>query len=145
MNRGGIGAASIILVFVVLCLVIFAVVALRPALTDRELVEQEVELVQGFFAADALAERIVAELIHMDYAPAELLGIEITSYWDWDLFLEIASFGVPINETQILHVEIGLDFGHYQIFQWRMVSLREWEAYDGIDVWQGDDDFFIGW
>jgi len=147
MGKNGIGSASIVLVFVVLCLTIFSVISLLPALTERNLAEAEVRLVQDFYAADALAERILAHLLTLDETPESILGVEINSYWDWDLFLDMVSFGVPISETQILYVQIGIDFDRYHIFAWRMVGIDEWEADESIDVWDGilDDEFFHGW
>jgi len=143
MNRGGIGSASIILVFVVLCLTIFAVISLVPALTDQTLVRAEVKLVQGYFEADTLAEQILAEILLVDETPENILGIDINSFWDWNLFLEIASFVIPISDTQILFVEVGIDFDDYHIFAWRMYNIKDWEADENINVWQGD--ILEGW
>ena len=147
MSRGGIGSASIMLVFVVLCLVIFSVISLVPALNSQTLIQAEVQLVTDFFAADALAEQIVAELITLDETPASILGIDIESYWSWDLFIEMASFAIPISDTQVLYVEIGIDFGSYEIFGWRMYNMEDWIADESLNVWTGelDEDFFSGW
>ena len=145
MNRGGIGAASIVLVFVVLCLVIFAVIAITPALTDQELMQAEVEMVQAFFAADMKAEQILAEILSLDYVPQSLMGVDILASWDWDRALEIVSFAVDINETQLLFVEIGLDWDSYQIFSWQMISMAEWDPYVEMNIWTIDDDYFWGW
>ncbi|MCL2753869.1 MAG: hypothetical protein FWE44_06960, partial [Defluviitaleaceae bacterium] len=115
MNKGGIGSASIMLVFVVLCLTIFAIISLSPALTDRTLANAEVQLVQDFFAADTLAEQVLAEILASYEVPETIMGIEVQSHWSMELFLLMTSFIVPINETKILHVEVGLDFDSYQI------------------------------
>ena len=144
MGKNGIGSASIVLVFVVLCLTIFAVISIVPALTERNLIEAELRLVQEYYAADALAEQIVAELLLHDEAPENILGIDIFSYWSWDLFLEIASFIVPVSDTHILHVAVGLDFDAYHIFAWQMIPADEWQADDDIEVWDGIFDF-TGW
>jgi len=141
MGKNGIGSASIVLVFVVLCLTIFAVISLVPALTERNLAEAEVRLVQNFYAADAIAEQILAELLMLDEAPESLLGIDIYAYWSWELFLEIASFVVPVSETHLLYVSVGLDYDAYHIFAWQMIPADEWQADDGIDVWDGQFDF----
>ena len=145
MNRGGIGAASIMLVFVVLCLVIFAVITLTPALTDQELVEAEVQMVQAFFAADTKAEQILAEILILDYVPQSIMGVDIIASWDWDASIEIVSFAVDINDTQLLFVEVGLDFDSYQIFSWQMVNVYEWNPYVEMNIWTIDDDYFWGW
>jgi len=144
MGKNGIGSASIVLVFVVLCLTIFAVISLVPALTERNLADAEVRLVQDFFAADALAEQILAELLLLDETPESIFGIEIYSYWNWDLIIEIVSFVLPVSDTHLLYVSAGLDFDEYHIFAWQMILADQWQADDGIDVWDGQFDF-TGW
>jgi len=143
MNRGGIGSASIILVFVVLCLTIFAVISLVPALTDQTLVNAEVKLVKSYFEADTLAEQILAEILLVDETPVNIMGININSFPDEGLLLEIVSFAVPISDTQVLSVVAGIDFDDYHIFVWRMCNISDWEADDSINVWQGD--ILEGW
>jgi len=147
MNRGGIGAASIMLVFVVLCLVIFAIISLSPALTERALARQELALVQDFYAADARAERIVAEILTAPTIPAAVDNIPIGSFWSMEVFADVAYFAVPINETMLLNVEIALGAGGlYQILTWRMQNTHDWQPDDSIDLFDPDDEtFFQGW
>ena len=136
MIKGGIGSASIVLVFAVLCLAIFAVISLVPALTSQNLIDAEVRLVQDFFAADALAEQIIDEIIYSTQISENILGIDIFSYWSEDLVL--AYFAIPISQTQILYVEIGLHIDFLEIFSWRMYNVGEWIADESINIWQGD-------
>jgi len=144
MNSGGIGSASIVLVFAVLCLTIFSVISLVPALTSQRLIEAEMQLVQDFYNADTLAEQILAEILAADFVPDSALGVDISAYWDWDLLAEVVSFYYMVTETRMLHVELILDYNAYQITSWRMYDLAEWEAYDRLNVWTGDlDDFFF--
>jgi len=131
------------LVFVVLCMVIFAVIALMPALTDDDLVQAEVQLVQDFFAADSLAEQIVAQILNMPYTPEEVLGVEMYVYFDWMTFSEIVSFGIDINDSQMLFVQLEIDMDNYQILAWRMMSTHDWEADEGFNLWQGEE--LMGW
>ena len=147
MNRGGIGSASLMLIFVVLCLTIFSVISLVPALTGQTLIQAELHLVESFFAADSKAEQIVAELLAVDETPEDIMGIEISSFFDWYSLLYIASFAVPITDSQVLYVSIGIDFDDYQILAWRMMNLDEWIADERLRVWPGyfDDEFFRGW
>ncbi|MCL2386599.1 MAG: hypothetical protein FWC89_03515 [Defluviitaleaceae bacterium] len=149
MSRGGIGSASIVLIFAVLCLAIFAVISLVPALNEQTLIETEVRLVQSFHAADALAEQILAEILELNEVPEEVRGIEISAYWDWDLLAEVISFICPISDTKGLLVTISRDFDSYEILTWRMINMAEWEADDRLNVWQGDfdfdEDFLTGW
>ncbi|MCL2840038.1 MAG: hypothetical protein FWE05_04615 [Defluviitaleaceae bacterium] len=147
MSRGGIGSASIVLVFAVLGLTIFATISYISALTDQVLIDSEVESVVAFYTADAQAELIVAEILSAEITPEYVNGIEITSYWDWDLIAELVSFAYPVTETRLLYVVIAIGLDSYEIITWRMYNTWEWEADTRLNVWQGgeDDDFRSSW
>ena len=51
MNKSGIGigSASVVLVFAVLCLTIFALISYTAAINDKALTEVEVRLVKGYY------------------------------------------------------------------------------------------------
>ncbi|MCL2575145.1 MAG: hypothetical protein FWE33_01810 [Defluviitaleaceae bacterium] len=136
MIRGGIGSASIMLVFVVLCLAIFAIISLVPALTSQNLVNSEVGLVQDFFIADVIAEQIVDEILSSSQTPENIMGIGILSS-QYEGLRHIV-FAVPINEVQVLRVEIGVaDDNSLEIFEWVMYNTNDWTADIDINVWQG--------
>ncbi|MDR0273536.1 MAG: hypothetical protein LBI27_09495 [Clostridiales bacterium] len=142
--RGGIGTASVVLVFTVLCLSIFTVTALVPAMLDRRMIEAEVEFVTSYYSADTLAEQIFSEIISFGFAaetPENVMGVEINSYWDWDLFAEVVYFTIPITETQLLYTSFGIFEDSHKIFAWQMVNASEWEADGRLNVWQGNDFF----
>ena len=141
MNRGGIGSASIVLVFAVLGLTIFSVISLIPAMTSQRLIQAEVQLVQDFYEADTIAVKILSEILASDVTPYNVLGVEIFSDWDWDLLAEVIWFTTYVTENRVLSVEILRDFDFYQITAWRMHNLSDWEADDTLNVWTGDFDF----
>ncbi|MCL2163360.1 MAG: hypothetical protein FWH55_02985 [Oscillospiraceae bacterium] len=64
MNRSGlgIGSASVTLIFAVLCLTILALISHVSADNDKALSDAEAKMVIGYYNADVLAERVVAEL-----------------------------------------------------------------------------------
>jgi len=135
MSRGGVGSASIVLIFAILCLTIFTVISFMPALIEQNLINAEVQLVEAYYVADTLAERVLAEILSTDVE--NVLEVEITSYWDWDLMVERVSFVCPISETKELYVvvEIGSDF--YNILNWQVRATGEWEPDDRLNVWPG--------
>jgi len=145
MSRGGIGSASIVLVFAVLCLTIFTVITLVPALTEEILIDSEVRLVKDFYAADTLAEQVLAEILASSYTPESVMGVEITSYWCWDTFTELVYFVSPISDTKELYVVVSIDFESYSILTWRMTEIGEWDSDRPLNVWQGDEDFLGSW
>ena len=148
MNRGGIGSASVVLVFAVLCLTIFAVISLVPALREAQLVEGEVALVVNFYRADAAAEEILAFILAADATPDYVMGIEIHSYWDWERFAEVIYFVYPLDDTRGLFVSAAIDADMtYRILAWYMLSFAGWEADLRLNVWRGTGEggFFESW
>ena len=143
MKKGGIGAgsASIVLIFAVLCLTVFAVISLSSAIADSALVEVEATLLKSYYEADTLAEHILAELLEADVVPGEIRGVEILSGWDWDLDVETVSYLCPISEKKELYVTIAFYDGVCDILTWRMRDIGGWEPDDGgMSLWPGDDD-----
>ena len=146
MARGGIGSASIVLVFSVLCLTIFSVLSYVTALTETNLIETQVQTVHAYYAADALAEQTLAAVLAAHEVPEQIDGIYISAYWDWNALAEIVSFAVPISETFDLFVQVAITVDDHEIMQWSVYKAGEWEADDRLDVWQGDlEDMFTGW
>ena len=140
MNRGGVGSASIVLIFAVLCLTIFTMISYASAMADEVLIRREVDLVKNFYAADVLAEQVLHEILISEGTPDNVLGIEIDSYWDMMLWAERVSFIVPISETNELYVVVVIGEHSYEILTWRMQLIGEWEPFFEWNLWQGFDE-----
>jgi len=139
MNKSGIGAgsASIILVFAVLCLTIFSLITYVVAGNDRVLVDAKVNLVTGYYQADAAAERVIFNLFDSGEAPG---SVEIHHGFDETLNTDVTFFSYPISDTKSLFVSLLLHDDSYDILSWRMYNTDEWE-YDGsLNIWTGDED-----
>lgn len=133
-----VGAISIIMIFVLLCLTVFAVLTLQTAQADARLSQKAAEHNTRFYQTDAQAEELLAEL---DAALRECYA-EATDWEDYlravlfsfanlfpDLTLEgdRLSFSLPMGEGQSLEallllldpVEGGATF---QRLEWKVVS-----------------------
>jgi len=143
MKRSGIGvgSASIVLVFAVLCLTVFSLITLVVAGNDRTLVDTEVQLVMGYYEADALAEHIVAEIVQADTIPDSVRGIDIMADFDHESGAEIAYFFCPISNQKELYVRLALNGNSCDILSWRMWDTGDWVVDDNLEVWQGPDEF----
>jgi len=146
MKKGGIGvgSASIVLVFAVLCLTVFSLITFVVAGNDKALVDAEAGLVVGYYEADALAERIVAGILASDAVPGTLYGVDIETYWDWEAGTDVAYFLCPISDRKSLFVRLALFEDSYDVLSWRMHDTDEWTFDDSLNVWQGADDFEFG-
>jgi len=146
MKNGGIGvgSASIVLVFAVLCLTVFSIITFLIAGNGKALVDAEAKLVVGYYKADTIAENVVAEIIGADTIPDNVLGIDITSDWNFESGAETAHFTCPISELKELYVCIAKNGNSYDILSWQMLDIGQWEFDDSLNVWQGDDGGDIG-
>jgi hypothetical protein len=142
VNKGGIGvgSASIVLVFSVLCLTVFTLITFVVAGNEKALVDAELHLVTGYYEADALAEHILAEILTSYVVPDSVMGVDIESRWNSEFGVETLFYYCTISDTKALHVELVLRSDSFDIISWRMWDTDEWEFDDSLNLWLGDDD-----
>ena len=144
----GVGSASIVLVFAVLCLTVFSLITFVVASNDMALTQAEVNLVVGYYEADTLAELILADLLAelgtarnlgspARVMPSEIRGVEIHRGWSDYLATESIYFYTRISDIKALYVHVALLENSFYILSWRMSSIDEWEHNPGLDVWAG--------
>lgn len=113
-----VGMISLLVIFAVLCLAVFSVLALSTAQADARLSRQTRETVLGYYRAELEANRTLAQL-----RQAGERGDVI--------------FRCPISDTQALEVEARLEGDGYQILRWQTVSTLDWQTDEKIPVWDG--------
>ena len=140
MNRGnvGIGSASIMLVFTVLCLTVFSLISYTVAENEKILIETEARLVTNYYEADMLAERILAEIMASEQVPQSVFGIEINTCLQSFPDAILISFSSAVNETTNLSVEAVISGDLLSIITWRMINEEYWIADESLNVWQRD-------
>jgi len=119
MNSGGlgVGSASIILIFAVLCLTVFSLITFYVAENDKALVDAKAEAVVDFYEADAEAEKILAEIMSSDEIPDSI------------------NFLVPVSDISALYVSAERTGDLLHILSWKMILLEEWSRDDTLNVW----------
>jgi len=121
-----IGVSSLMVIFSVLCLTVFALLAVSTVQADRRLSETAAEAVEGYYHADYEAEELLARL-RCGERPA---GVTEAN--------GVFSYTCPISETQTLVVEVAVEGTNYNILRWQAVSTADWQAGDQLPVWQGN-------
>jgi len=141
-NKGGIGvgSASIVLVFAVLCLTVFSLITFVVASNDKALVDAEAHLVTGYYKADTLAEFVLAELLAADTLPSAVGEIKIGTLWNDELEMDTAYFFCRISDIKALYVNLAFYEDSYDILSWRMYDTDDWVFDDSINVWSGELD-----
>ena len=136
MRRGGTvtGAVSLVMIFVVLCMTVFAVLTLSTAVGESRLAQATAAHVQDYYEADARATAIAAQVAAALTAP-EIDGIPV-EYVPSEQGTH-AVFSVPAGENQALDVELLLQTPSYAILKWELVYSGDWQADQSIAVWDG--------
>lgn len=120
------GGSSLLVVFAVLSLTVFALLSLSTVRADQRLGEASAKAVADYYAADSQAQEILARL-RLGEVP-EGVAVSGNRY----------TYRCPISETQALEVELEAnEYGNFTIQRWQSVSTVEWEGSDDMEVWQG--------
>lgn len=128
-----VGGSSLLTVFAVLALTVFALLSLSTVKADVRLADSAARAVTDYYAADCRAQEILARLrngetpedVELMAMPAEGGGTDYT-------------YTVPISDTQELQVEVLLDGAEYEILRWQAASSVEWAGSDAFIVWDGE-------
>jgi len=140
MNRSGIGvgSASIVLVFAVLCLTVFSLITFVVAGNEKKLVDSKADLVTGYYEADTLAELILSDILAADEIPEAVRGIKINKGFDERRNSDTTYFFCDISDSKALYVNLAIHDDSFDILSWRMYDKDEWETDDSINVWTGE-------
>jgi len=140
MNKSGVGvgSASIVLVFAVLCLTIFSLITYVVAGNDKALVDARISLVTEYYKADALAEEIVVNILASDMIPDEVLGVDIFTRFDEGLGVDTVYFFCEISDIKALYINLVIRDDSYDILSWRLYDTDEWVFDGSMNVWTGD-------
>lgn len=120
-----VGGSSLLVIFAVLCLVVFALISLSTVQAEGRLSAASSNAVTGYYHADAQAEAILARLRGGEIPDCVMADGEYYRYQ------------CPVSDTQALQVTVALNGSDYQILQWQLVSTAEWQAQDAPAVWDG--------
>ena len=137
MKRGGgvSGAVSLVMIFCVLCLAVFAVLTIATAKREADLAEMTARSASEYYEADTPATAIAAAL--RDGLPLPADNVEITSTVGPEG--KTAAFTVPMGENQGLEVELLLGGdGTLTVRRWQTVYTGLWEPDDTMIVWDGE-------
>ena len=121
-----VGGSSLLVIFSVLCVAIFALMSLTSATNDTRLNDKSLQAVRGYYEADSAAEEILASL-RQGIVPD---GVRLAD--------GAYCYECPISETQQLLVEVTVDGAEYEILRWQVGSTVDWVPDDHIRVWDGD-------
>lgn len=121
-----VGGSSLLVIFAVLCLTVFAMLSLTQAQADRRLARNSWSAVTGYYRADCQAQEILAQL----RAGERPQGVTEEGE-------NVFSYACPISDAQTLEVRVRLAGERYEILAWRAVFTADWQADEDLDLWDG--------
>ena len=127
-----IGITSLVLIFVMLCLLTFSVLSLVTARADLRLSQKIAERTSAYYDAENRANDILLSVISVFYQKLrERLdgqnGILFTG-------ADSLEYEVLLDKEQLLSVSLEISYetyddgSHYRILAWNTVSTHEWES-----------------
>lgn len=133
-RKANIGSSSLILIFIVLCLVTFSVLSLGNAKREDALSQRSADSVQEYYRADAQGE---AFLQMADQALLKGDKDSLAPYLQSDTGTYCTD--VSMDAGQALRVELALDWEKKtcEILSWKVYHQEDYEIDQSIPVWSG--------
>ena len=121
-----VGLSSLLTMFGVLCLTVFALLTAATAQAGERLGQRAEQTVQDYYAADRQAEEILAAL------RAGEMPEGVTGQGD------IRRYRCAVGGTQTLLVEVELQGSGYRILRWQTAPAGNWQTEERLPVWDGE-------
>lgn len=121
-----VGGSSLLVIFAVLCLTVFALLTLSTVQANGRLSDRSAQAVLDYYQADTQAEHILAQL-RQGTVPQGVTDEGDGRY----------SYACPISDTQALDVQVQIIGSEYTVLRWQAVSTTDWETDDSLAVWDG--------
>ena len=120
------GGSSLLVIFAVLCLTVFALLTLSTVQAGIRLSDRSAQAVLDYYRADTQAEEILAQLRRGVVPPGVTADGE-----------HCYSYTCSISDTQALDVRVQVIGAGYTVLRWQAVSTADWVTDDSIAVWDG--------
>lgn len=133
MRRGGnvSGAVSLVMIFCVLCLAVFAVLTMATAQREKTLSDLNAQRAGEYYAADAAAVGYAAALRDGEQPDYEIRYEETAEG-------TVAEYSVPYGDRQMIQVRLLLTpDGECRVLRWASVYGGEWQTDESVDIWDG--------
>lgn len=121
-----VGGSSLLVMFAVLCLTVFALLALSTVQADQRLSDASMHSVEAYYEADCRAEEIFAQL-RAGKIPAGVTEAD-----------DVYTYACTISDTQELRVSVQVKDGDWAVLQWNAVSTADWQEDDSLNLWDGE-------
>lgn len=120
-----VGGASLLVVFAVLCLTVFALLSLTAVQADARQSQASAQAVADYYAADCTAQTILARLRlgEMPDGVREENGLY--------------AYECSISDTQALAVEVKRERNQFTVLRWEVISVGSRVIDENLHAWDG--------
>lgn len=134
-----VGSSSLLIIFVIVCLVSFAALSIVSANSDYKLTKRMAQRATDYYSACNSAYRALADI------DRTLLSIYETSGSEEDYYAQTGhtkSFAYPVSDIQSLRVVIEIHYpessgdARYTITEWRLITTGTLEYDQSLPVFQ---------
>ena len=126
-SRNGVGAASVLLIIVVVCMTIFTVLTFLSARSDLKLTQRSIETTQAYYHADQAAQVLLQqadEAILQAGDPGDIPGI--TPLEDAPTRFQFLSSTGDGRAIRVVFELTDTPGKRYEILEYRLVSTDAW-------------------
>ena len=131
------GGSSLLVVFAVLALTVFALLSLSTVRADVRLGDTAEQAVSDYYTADCQAQTVLTYLRTGETLPDGIDVSETITHYPARVE-RLCSYVVPISDSQELQVEVLVTGSDYKVLRWQAASAGEWEADNSLELWDGD-------
>ncbi len=134
-----VGTSSVLFIFVILCLVSFAILSLSSAMSDYKLSSRVAENSQAYYDACNTAEE---QLASFDKTLKNLYDTGISRSGYYDSVGKKKTFAIPVNDIQTLEVEIRILYpekegeSFYDITSWKTETTADLDYDDTLPLFK---------
>lgn len=133
----GTGMSSLLMIFVVLCLTVFGVLAYMTARADDRLTQRSAQMVQAYYTADAKAEEALAQLDEalLEFDPEtalESVGFTVRT----EDGKPVGELEILVNDTRMYRLQVVIENESYRVITRQTEDDTVWEE-EHLDVWDG--------
>lgn len=135
-----VGSASIIMIFAVLCLTVFATLSYVTANQEQKLAQKSALAIEQYYAADWQCEEYYEEIYNL--LKAGIAASELPQHLDVDVTSEGTAariaYAVDVDERQQLQVQLIAENGVLRTETWAVTVNEQHEYNDELAVWDGE-------
>ena len=124
-----VGGSSLLVIFSVLCLTVFALLALSTVKADIRIADASIQSIEDYYKADCEAEEILAK-IRQGQIPEGVERQDGNKYF----------YTCPVSDTQELKVLVEVENESFTIHQWKVVVTKQWSPEEYMEVWTPEEE-----